>query len=53
MNEEKKKRVKLNVCEHTKKGDKAHSCPYHSEINNDETKCRCCDDCRYQCAQDI
>lgn len=31
-----------------------HTCPYQSEINDDdETLCRCCEDCEYECAQDI
>lgn len=47
----KQKRVRLKVCGHAKL--KAHACPYKSEIHNDETKCHCCDDCQYQCAQDI
>lgn len=29
------------------------SCPYTSEIYGREEECNCCDDCRYQCAQDI
>ena len=28
-------------------------CPYAQEINGVDRDCRCCDDCRYQCAQDI
>lgn len=32
----------------------AHTCPYQSDINNDnETLCRCCDACTQSCAEDI
>lgn len=31
-----------------------HTCPYSVDVNNDEeTLCDCCDECTYQCAQDI
>jgi len=26
-----------------------HKCPYREEIWNDETECRCCDDCKRGC----
>ena len=32
-----------------------HSCPYASEINDDEDPeyCNCCDDCTHECCMDI
>jgi len=30
-----------------------HSCPYASEINNEERECNCCPHCHQQCADDI
>jgi hypothetical protein len=38
----------INECE-----DK-HTCPYQSEINDDnDSLCNCCSDCQYECAMDI
>ncbi len=28
-------------------------CPFHREIHDDDIPCKCCDDCRHQCAMDI
>jgi len=31
-----------------------HACPYKSDMDNDSTtKCNCCDDCQYNCAQEV
>jgi hypothetical protein len=31
-----------------------HSCPYQSDINDDDTEgCNCCPDCCHECAMDI
>lgn len=31
-----------------------HTCPFKSEINDDTTTlCKCCDDCRSECAADV
>ena len=31
-----------------------HTCPFAEEITGDnDTLCHCCDDCQYECAQDI
>lgn len=31
-----------------------HTCPYRSEINNDdETMCNCCEECQHECGMDI
>jgi hypothetical protein len=31
-----------------------HTCPYQSEINDDDAfECTCCDDCRQECSDDI
>lgn len=48
----------IHESERCKCGDEAsaeeHPCPYAADINNDsETLCRCCEECQYQCAQDI
>lgn len=43
-------------CDKCKKGyrQELHTCPYASEINNDdETLCDCCADCTYECQMDI
>lgn len=29
------------------------ACPYQSDVNGVEEECNCCEECRYQCAQDI
>lgn len=35
-------------------GTELHSCPYKSDINNDDTElCTCCDDCQGDCAMNI
>ncbi len=44
------------VCQNCKKNlsTEDHLCPYKSDVNNDsETLCNCCDDCRFECCQDI
>lgn len=34
--------------------DSEHSCPYKKEVKDDSaTLCRCCNDCVYECGQDI
>ena len=30
-----------------------HTCPFASEIQDDETLCNCCPDCAHECAMDI
>lgn len=31
-----------------------HTCSYRSDVNNDDTTlCDCCEDCEYDCCQDI
>lgn len=35
-------------------GKELHTCPFESEINdNEEIKCNCCDDCTTDCAMEI
>lgn len=35
-------------------GTPKHTCPYASDVNNDnESLCNCCDACTHQCAMDI
>ena len=29
------------------------TCPYDSDINNTETICYCCDECRHECLMNI
>ncbi len=36
-----------------KPGATIETCPYAEEINDDPEHCRCCEDCREQCAMDI
>ena len=31
----------------------SHTCPYHTEINDDDSECNCCPYCEQQCADDI
>lgn len=39
---------------HVNKGQDSHTCPFKVEINNDSaTKCRCCNECRHECAMDV
>ena len=41
-------------CKSGEPGQEAHTCPYSEEIHEDyETKCTCCEDCEYECCQDI
>lgn len=41
-------------CKCGRAGEEMHTCPYKSEINNDdETLCNCCAECAQQCAWDI
>ncbi len=30
-----------------------HTCPFEMEIHDEDIPCKCCDDCRHQCAMDI
>lgn len=30
-----------------------HSCPYQADVNDPADRCRCCDACQHECAQDI
>ena len=31
-----------------------HLCPYQLDVNNDQDyRCRCCDECEQECADDI
>lgn len=43
----------LNRCT-CSEGYEEHSCPYQSDVNNDdEFKCNCCPYCTQNCADDI
>lgn len=35
------------------KGEESHPCPYKSEINGDNEECNCCDQCTFNCSQEI
>ncbi len=40
-----------SFCQGKNPGDDDHTCPYQSEINDDnESLCNCCADCSYECA---
>ena len=42
------------MCRECEENTIAHTCPYAEDVNNDsESLCYCCDDCTYECAQDI
>ena len=49
--------LELNECQscHKNNGTKElHSCPYASDINNDDKEaCNCCDECAHECLMDI
>lgn len=58
--EDGEKAMKCPTCEWKRKGlppNEAlpdHTCPYKSDINDDDvTLCNCCEDCRQECADDI
>lgn len=37
-----------------RKSDEDHPCPYHSHVNeNPDWRCRCCEACQQNCADDI
>lgn len=42
-------------CKKNEATEKYHPCPYQSDVNNDPDPeyCNCCDECEFQCAQDI
>ena len=41
-----------SCCKNEKRDD--HTCPYKVEINeNEDYKCNCCEECEYNCSQDI
>ncbi len=33
--------------------DDEDTCPFAMEIHDNDAPCKCCDDCRHQCAMDI
>ena len=38
----------------TNQAQEPHTCPFASEIHNDnETLCECCTDCEHECAMDV
>jgi hypothetical protein len=42
------------MCKRCDENTTLHTCPYAEDIRNDsESLCNCCDDCTYECAQDI
>ena len=42
------------ICSCGNEGEEEHSCPWQSDINNDdEYMCNCCDSCSSNCAEDI
>lgn len=48
-------RTKIRImCKRCDENTTLHTCPYAEDIRNDsESLCNCCDDCTYECAQDI
>ena len=46
--------VKCQSCGKNEGTNDLHSCPYNSDINNNDTPCcNCCKECCHQCAMDI
>lgn len=51
---ESRKVIKCDKCGHDTGTGTLHSCPYASEINDNNTEgCNCCDSCSTDCAMDI
>jgi hypothetical protein len=45
---------KCPKCQENEAMSELHSCPYNSDVNNDDSAyCNCCQDCSYECAMDI
>lgn len=42
-------------CPKCKNGEalQEHTCPYRVEIYDSETLCRCCSNCRAECAEEV
>jgi hypothetical protein len=51
------KEEKISICQKCGEdtdSSELHSCPYQSEINDNEAAiCNCCDKCRQECVWDI
>lgn len=48
------RKIKCQSCNKKAGSSKLDTCPYKSEINNDDTTlCNCCTNCRHECAMDI
>ncbi len=50
------KKEPIEKCHKCEKGkaQEDHTCPYQSDVNNDDTfTCTCCEDCTHDCAMDI
>ena len=52
MTEEEQIEAEMPDCQH-EAPPAPHPCPYMEEIHGDSRPCTCCEDCVYQCAQDI
>lgn len=45
---------KMCGCGRNPATEQPHSCPYQSEINDDDSEwCDCCEDCTQECVWDI
>lgn len=45
--------MKCPICKENE-AEKKHPCPYEEDINdNSSNYCKCCDECRDDCIQDI
>lgn len=50
----KPKKEKCQSCGKKEATSELHSCPYASEINDDDSEsCNCCPDCEYECCMAI
>ena len=46
--------IKNNNCKCGNLAKEMHTCPFRSDVNNDnEFLCNCCKECKYQSAMDI
>lgn len=48
-------KIKGRLCPTCKKNPatKPHKCPYKTEIDNNDEKCTCCEDCQHACRDEV
>ena len=43
----------IGKCHCGKEGQEEHTCPYKSEIEDDDSLCKCCEQCTKECGEEI